>query len=500
MKHRGKFLPTELLIAIFECLCPEDIKNVRRVCKFLNRCSSPYLIRKVYLSSRLKDREMLTRISQHPLLSQRVEDIIYDVTVFEKRWLDLRAYRSLLLGENGEGRGRQSYTPSAVERGHEIYTRDYWEQAALEEYRGPFLTRSMDNYLRPPRFEEMLLDPSCRYQVEEFLPDDLMRLVRALSQMPKVTTIELSDCRWTKHAHRYHNGIEDPRPWDEYTFAIHNKYRRGLEAVVLDPKPWAEVQGNFKSRDDAGWCRGFRVINQALAMTESFRAKKLAVHMQFTSRGLPWQTFQLWPMELKILSTSFRYLESICLSIDLWAKPRGRSNKNPICRLRSALFSARHLQMLRVNFHCFVFDFDSRVPPLNSLFGGHCWHQLWSFTFSNVIISQKAFLDFIHRHRHSLYGIVLSGVLLAPDSWSEDSPEEEFAGLLDWKGFFLLLARCEHRLKYLDITSHVHNGEAAREYHACGLRGVRKFLRLGGEITPSAVCRRTTPWCPRSRE
>ncbi|KAL9024595.1 MAG: hypothetical protein Q9196_006402 [Gyalolechia fulgens] len=95
MDLQGSFVPPEVLLSIIKLLPCDDIRNLRKVSPTLNAYSIPYAVRRVYLSTHWRDRENLTRISQHPVLSRFIEEIVYDSTNCEEYLTDLDAYKDL---------------------------------------------------------------------------------------------------------------------------------------------------------------------------------------------------------------------------------------------------------------------------------------------------------------------------------------------------------------------------------------------------------------------
>lgn len=63
------YVPSELCIEIFRGVSKSDLKSIRLVLKKLNTLSSPLLFTRVYTSLHLKDLEVLSAISRHPILS-----------------------------------------------------------------------------------------------------------------------------------------------------------------------------------------------------------------------------------------------------------------------------------------------------------------------------------------------------------------------------------------------------------------------------------------------
>ncbi|KAL8708345.1 MAG: hypothetical protein Q9225_007613 [Loekoesia sp. 1 TL-2023] len=478
MDFRGSFVPPEILLAIVKLVSRRDISNLRQVCKTLNEYSTRFLIRRVYLSTHWKDRENLTRISQHPVLSKSVREIVYDATNYEDYWLDLCYYQEFFGGGKSPCIGEQSYTKISVTRGHALYKQAYSDQAMLAEYCKPFLTRSMDNDTRPSDFEAMLFDPQCLYQVAEFLPDDLLRLVRALPRMPNVTHVTLSDCRWTKHRNRYHH-LDDwaPATSPEYTFAIQNEGSKGLEAVVLDPRPWPNPHEDFPPMHDRDRYRGFRVITQALAMTRNRSVTHFAVKRGQSSSGLAWEMFDVPLREGRALSISFRHLKSIVLKFDT-SKANGRVTQNSKSFLPSCLASAMGLEQLTIELEEDVRGIDTTAISFIGLVGHHHWERLRSVSFAHVTFPIKEFLDFLLRHHHSLRSLALESVFMALEPRASATDRESLyqEGIL-----FRSMALCKLNLETLTVQTGTYYPMTRSWYHACNADDVLKLLHSEGQ-------------------
>lgn len=478
MDFHGSFVPPEILLAIVKLVSRRDISNLRQVCKTLNEYSTRFLIRRVYLSTHWKDRENLTRISQHPVLSKSVEEIVYDATNYEDYWLDLRYYQEFFGGGKSPCIGEQSYTKISVTRGHALYKQAYSDQAMLAEYCKPFLTRSMDDDTRPSDFEAMLFDPQYLYQVAEFLPDDLLRLVRALPRMPNVTHVTLSDRRWTKHHSRYHH-LDDwaPATCPEYTFAIQNEGSKGLEAVVLDPRPWPSQHEDFPPMYDRDWYRGFRVITQALAMTRNRSVTHFDVKRGQPSSGLAWEMFDIPLRDGRALSISFRHLRSIVLQLDT-SNPDGLANKTSKSFLPSCLASAYGLEQLTIELEEDVSEVDTKVTSFTGLMGQHHWQHLRSVSFAHITFPMKEFLVFLLRHRVSLRSLALGNVFMEPESWASAMDRES---LYQCEILFQSMAQCKLNLETLTVRTGTYYGMTGSWYHACNADAVLKLLHSGGQ-------------------
>ncbi|KAI4172353.1 MAG: hypothetical protein LQ343_003612 [Gyalolechia ehrenbergii] len=485
MDLQGSFVPPEVLLTIIKLLPCEDIRSLRKVCTILNAYSTPYAIRRIYLSAHWRDRENMTRISQHPVLSRFIEEIVYDSTNCEEHLTDLDAYKDLFGAGTLRQQDGQSYTEMSVIRGHAFYHGICSEQASLREYRGPHLTRPMDDSVRPPNFEAMLYSPHFFSQVMEYLPDDLVRLVRALPRMPRVSQITLSDCRWTTHPDR----CQILQDWKDSlgrpsTFSIHNKGRRGLEAAVLNPRPWPEITEEFNPAFDRDWYRGFRVITQALAMTRNHGVTHLGIERDGFASGLSWTMLQLSPPETVMLSSAFRNLKVIVLKIDTTSPPNNGqfANGNPC--LAAALASAHSLEHLTIHFDRQDYFGEPYVTSFDGLVGYRYWPHLQSVSFANIVFPKRDVLLFLARHRFKLEALVLDRVFLATSRPNESERDNTY----QWKDIFRFMASRMLALQSLTVYTDPAYDWTNPRFHACNAKDVQKLLESGGEDPPSVSC------------
>ncbi|KAL8934416.1 MAG: hypothetical protein Q9216_005926 [Gyalolechia sp. 2 TL-2023] len=485
MNFQGSFVPSEVLRTIVMLLPCEDIRNLRRVCRVLNFFSAKHAVRRIYLSAHWKDRENLTLISQHPDFSKSVEELVYDSTNCEEHLTDLDAYKKLFgLGTLHHQNG-QSYTELSVIRGHALYHQIWSEQASLKEYRGPHLTKPMDDIARPTKFEAMLCAPHLFSQVMEYLPDDLVRLVRALPRMPRLRRITLADCRWTTHPDR-HQVAQDGKDslGRPSTFSIHNKGRRGLDAAVLDPRPWPEITEEFNPAFDRDWYRGFRVITQALAITKNHHVEYLGIERDGFASGLSWTMLQLSPPETIILCSSFRHLKTIELKIDTTSPPsKGQLASGSNFCLAAALASAHDLEHMAIHFDRQDYFGERDVTSFNGLIGSHHWPWLKSVSFADIVFLEEDVLSFLAHHKW-LRTIVLDHILIV----TNQSDESERDTTCQWKDIFRYMASHMFVLQSLTVNANPRCDWSQSHFHACNLKDVRKLLKSGGEDPPSITC------------
>ncbi|KAI9701256.1 MAG: hypothetical protein M1836_001926 [Candelina mexicana] len=87
-----KEVPTEILVRIFSYLHKDDIKCVRQICRDFVAASAQYLFDRLYVSPQELHLEILTAVSQHPIFSKYVREIVYHCSQFRSGFLLREAY------------------------------------------------------------------------------------------------------------------------------------------------------------------------------------------------------------------------------------------------------------------------------------------------------------------------------------------------------------------------------------------------------------------------
>ena len=76
------YLPNELVVAIMESLGRHDLKSTRLVCKTWCSYASRFLFDKIYIAPNETDLEVFDAITQDPILSKCVRQLVYDGSEF----------------------------------------------------------------------------------------------------------------------------------------------------------------------------------------------------------------------------------------------------------------------------------------------------------------------------------------------------------------------------------------------------------------------------------
>lgn len=479
-------MPLEILTNIIRNLPLKDIKNLRQACRTLDSIAVHFLFKEIYLSSQLRDRERLTAVSEHPIFSKSVEKVIYDSTFITPRSLfaNGRMNKSNYLNTCYPGLGGKDYTRVAVLRGFQSFEASYLQQETLADYDDDELTHRRFEDSHPSNFSSLLESIEDFPKVAQFLPDDLIRLVQSLPRMPNVRHFEISDCRYTRDPDRYRRqcvlgGSSSVR---DMTFCIRNEGTRGVEEVILDPRPWFDQDEVGRMRIMSSCFRGFYVLTQAASMTKRENIESFRVLRDSTESGLPSQTFFMRTRQLYHAEQAFCYLKSIKLKICHVDMVHPFSPN----RFSTILASAKQLKDLDICLdHKSSPASRNKIPTFNKIIGIQYWPELRSATFGSMNLGDASFLHFCRNHRHTLTSLRLERVSL-PSNLT-DQPDDGAPPLPKWHRMFKAMA---HPDSVLSVFTFRDIDASETEYlHSCGDRdALYNFLESGGASTLPTSC------------
>lgn len=480
------FIPPELLANIVRDLPLRDIKSVRRVCHILGDVATPFLFVELYISSHLTDRENFTAVSEHPIFSQSVQKVIYDSTNIspEDVWEDIRmskASYTRFFHAGGYGRGGKRYTKAAVRRGYRSFEASYKQQAALAEYSDDELTHPNEAGTRPHDFSSILEDVDRFPEVARFLPDDLVRLARGLSRMPNIRHFEISDRRHARNSNRYRHRYADVSQHgiNHLTFWIKNEGTRGIDEVIMDPRPWP---GSHEKYDVSGWgpswYRGFYVLTQAASITKMKTLESFEVHRDCTASGLSLLVFSMPPRQLHHTANAFANLKSIKLKIQ---NIEGVL-EYPESSLSRVLASAQQLECLDIRVDEAYEAWVEGTTTFEKVIGDLYWPKLHQATFGYMTLSESSFLPFFRKHRHILRSLHLEQVHLPFPTDASFPPQ--------WARIFQAMALDGSALSCLTLRSERPHLPSPICVHCCHAAAMQSFLKSGGVEKPVIPCPR----------
>ena len=134
-------MPAEILVEIIRRLPKKDIKSICQTSKCLHAIATRYLFASLYISSRLKDREAFTAISEHPVFRHLFTELVYDSTNIsflegqEQFNLNKTSYTRFLTGCQSSPRPIE-FSKAALRRGFKSFAVRLKEHMTLTEYDG----------------------------------------------------------------------------------------------------------------------------------------------------------------------------------------------------------------------------------------------------------------------------------------------------------------------------------------------------------------------------
>lgn len=495
MDFGRNFVPPEILVEIIQCLPKKDIKSVRQTSKGLHDIATRYLFDSLYISSKFKDREAFTAISEHPVFRHLVTELVYDSTNIsflegqEQFNLNKTSYTRFLTGCQSSPRPIE-FSKAALGRGFKSFALRFEEHQNLAEYDGEELTH-WSPFRRPPEsrrsddsFSSLLMDKSNLPAVVNYLPDDLVRLLKGIPRMPNLKHFVISDTRYAKNTkHRVHSC------WDyeggdirELTLTINNKGVRGADEIILDPRPWPSRLEEWPPVDcDRTWYRGFPVLMQAASMLNMTTLESFTVERDCPKSGISHIMFHMSPQRLCHTMNAFSHLKTIQLKIHTmrFEGIRWRDTALSGCLAR-VLEAARHLQDLDLRLDSLSCEEDCLVP-LGKIVGVGCWPSLRKVALANMALSldQNGFLQFFDRHRQTLRDLYVEDVAILSDIWPSNNGPEQIHE--HWVQTFRSMANGDIRLRnfsFLDTRFPLkHN---LGPFHSCDSATIAKFLCFGG--------------------
>ncbi len=502
-------VPAELLNAIVQNLPVSDLKNVRLVCKHLAVVASQSLFQTVYISTQLRDRENLAFISDHPIFRHNVKEIVYDATYMpsiEPLWghrLSKANYKKLFWARGYRLAGAV-YSQAAIERGFNRYQASLMDQNDLAKYCGPNLTNPINYATLPLNFQLLLEDPQFHTAMAIYLPDDLVRLVEALPKMPNVRRFAVSDWRYTRNDKHYTYSFAEDAHIEgipNINFSIQDKGIRGLDAVVLDPRPWPEPTEDLYPDNDRSWYRGFSVLMQAASMTNMQRLEAFNIDCDNDLSGLSHSILDMSATELHHATNAFRNLRTIKLKIDsrevtdcrpgmtgfhMWDQTLDSGS------IAVVLSAATQLETLELELDDAICDELTEVPSFAALIGTGTWPRLRSLSLGHMALFENEFLEFFSRHVQTLQSLRLEQIDLGPINrvTHHQGPRVSHT----WGNAFQSMAANNLALTKFDMHYHVLGGFDISRAHCIKLRArgadeVFQLFQSGGIKQKKKMCR-----------
>jgi hypothetical protein len=331
-------MSTEILFHISSYLAKSDIKLVRLVNKQFNVISSSLLFDRVYFSPQHKNLEVFRAISQHPIHSKTVKELVYDATWFnpEMNW---SKYEYVWRESFNPYLVRQTQ-PAEIEQGYIQYRKHVEEQYSLIE-------------------------------------EELFHLCEGLALMPKVDRVSIRDW-WTGQFGDF----------EEKTCPM----SRCCGSLWLEPDSWMQTGYRFEYTTQNPRRQGFLTLMRALSLTRK-TVTSFVVSPYDTAYGMSCGIFNLRMTEFAHALNVFSALHKIELYID--SKGFEISARDSLVKLLSAATNLKDLTLSLIS-HENIEEED--YVDLEEFFETVTWPRLRSFSLHGISIPKGTLLAFLRRH------------------------------------------------------------------------------------------------------
>ncbi|KAI6081562.1 hypothetical protein F4821DRAFT_264800 [Hypoxylon rubiginosum] len=373
-------IPAELCFQIAGDLPKVDLKSLRLALKHFYSVSTTLLFNRVYASLHLKDLEVLSAISRHPIMSVAVQEIVYLGLFFQP----------LRPAEKLPKCSRQYYDARREE-----------DEATMREGK------------------------------------DVAIISEALARMPNIRTVIL-----TNHWLPTRNLLGDCHPSLRSMKIYPNDERLG-GPLAREYPPFAKKPsgGPLVRHDGVNIDPSFRVMCHAISIADlPVQAFSVDYRVQIEPgrprRGLCPATFHLEPDELEYCRHAFRHLRKISFSLthpDYFSDsviPQLEWNSLQEGNIAKIFAAATELEELTFDFTDFFLPgtfldlrSDEVYVPLEKYLGTHTWHRLRSIGLFSKELQPADLLALLHRHRKTLKHLSLEGITLHDGSWEKVAEE-----------------------------------------------------------------------------
>lgn len=446
-------LPNEVLHIIFEQLTYEDqqpdIAHLRLVCKRFADTGDYYLLSEAHLFFKSSQFQRLRQISQHPVISKKIDTIFYEADV-------LNDYGSMKEWKNN----------ICVPGWMKSFPSETWPSLPATRREERAYGRSLTKAMQGPKYthsEKLLRRAYDKYR--DYVDDQRsMRLQNynfevlkdALMKMPNVKTIELSTegClgRSTRMEQVYKDGLSPPLG------DLHSEEGCGvgqLRALLLA----AEVAGLSFETLAAG------NVDWHFFKESRKQNKQVLQKMQRAVRAL--RTLKLY---VTTRSPQDEYMYANDLSHFMVPECAKVLHETP--HFKNFITATPDLERLDINFDC-----DEPYPPytLCDSVGTFTWHSLRVAAFSYMGADEDCLAEFFVRHASTLRKLRLETILLAAGSWPSLLRRARKTLTLEQASLSGRLGS-PRELIYFDVPAGLNGGKRAKLEVV-----VEKYLLEGGE-------------------
>ncbi|KAI9795861.1 MAG: hypothetical protein M1835_005057 [Candelina submexicana] len=375
-------IPTELLVKIFAYHNNKsDIKSVRLVCNAFERAASQYLFPRVYLSPHRLHLQILQAVSQHPVFSRYVREIVYDASYFDPDIDDTLKYREKLSLQFQRSKAGGLLMPSEAiisegflkYRTHVIEQENYWSWDSESKF--------------------------------------LCSAIRLLPKVDQITVIDHWDTEsdLTEENEVYYS-TPLARRWQLTTLkpvSWYDDFKLSNPIAVRPPERVARLIPRS---------RFFLVLAQAFARESNDQIRHLVLARPALLRSMPLEVFEcISRIAPQDVSNTFRNLKTLDLELHTarWLDVEW-DPMSPASAVTPVLTAATGLKSLKIGFSNGPLGGS---PGLGYLLGSGTWKSLQIVELTMMPTTEDDLLGFLERHRRTLRRLGLVWVGLEGSTW-----------------------------------------------------------------------------------
>lgn len=386
-------LPNELLHMVFEELTYEyrkkDIASLRLVCKYFADIGNKFLLSEVNLFLKSSQFEQLRRISEHPVISQKVHTLFYEADTLRHyvSMLDWKAHNAVpIMMERLLPEELHPPTATSSEREHRAFRRN--RRKAVQKF----------NSTDSDAMENRAYNAYATYLADQ----DMMRaqdwnvemLKDVMSKMKNLKTIEMSTESCLDNGH---------------TTGMEKAFKDGLSLPYGDRENdegcgVGQLRSLLLAADSAGLKLNtlcFGNVDWRFFMDTDKHNTDVLRKMQSAVQSL--RTLRLY------VSNSSDTLYHIRLS-------QCANYLHETSHLKDFITATPDLERLDINFECGDV-FENPPATLCDNVGNFKWHALRVAAFAYISADEDCLADFFARHASTLRKIRLERILLDTGSW-----------------------------------------------------------------------------------
>ncbi|KAI9720415.1 MAG: hypothetical protein M1812_002921 [Candelaria pacifica] len=395
--HCGLFirLPPEILLNIFARLGKMDLKSIRLTSQIFGQVGSEFLVDKIIIAPSYRSLNAVEGISNHPLFRKHVKRIIYDISSRDFYYEPAAVLQGLIHGCGPLTREARHKLQQAEETSV-INNHPDWMMAleGLAETGVMSESFSMNRSIMSEHQHHQKL-----YENQQFIREnglDLTAFENALSCLPNLQEVTLSDVAWSK------SFKEDIAP-----------------SILCNLRPYDHRMGELLADSFSARYRLPSVELQTLILGAISRYGKSILSLTSSSgnsSGLCTRLLSMPAEDMLMLCNSFAKLLTLELSFSRYG-PERQDLKGLGCGNLGRLFqAAKQLEHLRLHFDGFC-PHSIKHLPLSSFIGVGSWPNLTSFRLVGMAMHLSELSAFVDRQKHTLRSIHLSQIHLTGGEW-----------------------------------------------------------------------------------